>query len=186
MKTKKDTRNSLIEVTSELMNLKGYHGTGMNEILKMSGLPRGSLYHHFPKGKDELISAALEHAALLKADQFRKAMKGKATAEQGLEAVIDIFINDLTSSDYTKACPLATVTLDVSGQNAWLTEECAKMYEYWITSVERYLIYKKKNAAREKAEHFMIAIEGALLLSKVSRDIRYLMKVKKNIKQVLK
>src|SRR5262245_19686289 len=52
-------RDQLIETTSELLEMQGYHATGLNQIVKESKTPKGSLYYYFPNGKDELTAAAL-------------------------------------------------------------------------------------------------------------------------------
>src|SRR5258708_24208650 len=53
-----DSRTRMLETTAKLLQLRGYHGTGLNEILAESGAPRGSLYFHFPGGKDQLVLEA--------------------------------------------------------------------------------------------------------------------------------
>src|SRR5947207_14909068 len=50
-----DTRTRMIEATALLIRQRGYHGTSLNDILSASGAPRGSLYFHFPGGKDQLV-----------------------------------------------------------------------------------------------------------------------------------
>jgi len=54
----KDTRTRMIETTARLLQHRGYHGTSLNDILEQSGAPRGSLYFHFPGGKDQLAIEA--------------------------------------------------------------------------------------------------------------------------------
>lgn len=56
------TREALVQATSFLLRRTGYYGTGLREILALSGCPKGSLYHYFPGGKDELVIAAIEVA----------------------------------------------------------------------------------------------------------------------------
>lgn len=47
------------------MRCKGYYGTGIREILQSANVPKGSLYHHFPMGKDDLVAEALEEEMVL-------------------------------------------------------------------------------------------------------------------------
>jgi TetR/AcrR family transcriptional repressor of lmrAB and yxaGH operons len=47
----------------KLLRQQGYRGTALNDILDAGGSPRGSLYFHFAKGKDEISEAALALAA---------------------------------------------------------------------------------------------------------------------------
>ena len=48
----------MVEATARLLQLRGYYGTSLNDILEASGAPRGSLYFHFPGGKDQLVLEA--------------------------------------------------------------------------------------------------------------------------------
>ena len=50
------TREQIIEKTCELIELQGFNATGVNQIIRESGTPKGSLYYHFPGGKEELGS----------------------------------------------------------------------------------------------------------------------------------
>ena len=58
------TREKFVETTSRLMEIQGYHATGLNQIIKESGAPKGSLYYHFPGGKEELASEAVHQAGV--------------------------------------------------------------------------------------------------------------------------
>ena len=49
-----NSRETLVRAASRLFRQKGYSGVGLTEILKEAGLPKGSLYYHFPGGKAEL------------------------------------------------------------------------------------------------------------------------------------
>ena len=51
-----NTREIIIETTCDLMENQGYHATGLNEIVKVSGAPKGSLYYYFPEGKESLAA----------------------------------------------------------------------------------------------------------------------------------
>ncbi len=53
------TRARIIATTVALMEAQGYHATGLNQILHQSATPKGSLYHHFPGGKEELAAEAV-------------------------------------------------------------------------------------------------------------------------------
>ena len=54
------TKSLIIDISTTLFQQKGYLGVGLNEILKACNISKGSLYHHFPKGKEELLVACLQ------------------------------------------------------------------------------------------------------------------------------
>lgn len=56
-----DARTLLLEAALLLFRRHGYHGVGVNEILAFSGISKGSLYHHFPDGKQELAVAVVQY-----------------------------------------------------------------------------------------------------------------------------
>jgi TetR/AcrR family transcriptional repressor of lmrAB and yxaGH operons len=58
-----DSKQRMIAATATLMQRQGYHATGLNQIVKEARAPKGSLYFHFPGGKEELAETALAEAA---------------------------------------------------------------------------------------------------------------------------
>ena len=58
-----DTRTRMLEKTATLLQHRGYYGTSLSDILEASAAPRGSLYFHFPGGKDQLVLEATRAAA---------------------------------------------------------------------------------------------------------------------------
>ena len=55
-----DTKSLIIDIATKLFQQKGYKGVGLNEIIKECNISKGSLYHHFPNGKEELLIACLQ------------------------------------------------------------------------------------------------------------------------------
>lgn len=56
----RDVRARMVESAVELLARRGLLATSFSEVLERSGAPRGSVYHHFPGGKDELVGSALD------------------------------------------------------------------------------------------------------------------------------
>ena len=57
-----DSKGKTLTAAAKLFRQQGYHGTALHDILAAGGAPRGSLYFHFPKGKEEIGEAALSLA----------------------------------------------------------------------------------------------------------------------------
>ncbi len=52
-------RSAIIAAAAKLFRRQGYAATGINEIADAAGAPKGSLYHYFPDGKDQIAEAAV-------------------------------------------------------------------------------------------------------------------------------
>src|ERR1700694_1694228 len=89
MSDKPDSKEKTILAAAKLLRRHGYNGTALSDILAAAGSPRGSLYFHFPNGKEEIAVAALTHAA----DSVRQAIAGAAKTSKSA----DEFLIRLTS-----------------------------------------------------------------------------------------
>ena len=114
MKKGDRTREKLVEATATLLQRQGFHGTGLLDIVKESGAPRGSLYFHFPDGKEALACAALEGAG----SRYRELIEALVAAAphpgDAVYAVCEFLGQSLEASKFTEGCPLATVGLEAS------------------------------------------------------------------------
>src|ERR1700760_3884089 len=102
-------KQTMIERTAVLLAKKGLQGASFSEILQASGAPRGSLYHHFPGGKDELVLAALEYAG----DQalgYLDRLSGKP-ARDVAAAFVSLWRSVLERSDFSAGCAVVAVTV---------------------------------------------------------------------------
>src|ERR1051326_426676 len=97
------TRDRILSATADLLRRKGYNGTGLKEIVKASEAPFGSIYHHFPGGKEELGAEAIRLAgrtynALIELF-FENATDGAAATKAFFEGAAEV----LKVTDYEDA-----------------------------------------------------------------------------------
>ncbi|WP_323745845.1 TetR/AcrR family transcriptional regulator [Alloalcanivorax profundimaris] len=78
-------RDNLIYTAARLFRQQGYAATGINDILREAGAPKGSFYHYFPGGKEELGAAAIRHAMGLSRDGTLGGIKGLVTVNLGMD-----------------------------------------------------------------------------------------------------
>lgn len=167
-----ETRMRLIEATRDLIEAKGYHGTGLNEVLAVSGTPRGSLYHHFPGGKDQLVGEALTGAGKEITGLIRELSTGTADALALVHTLLDALADRMETADYAKGCPAATVALEVAATNEPLQRVCADVYDAWEQALTDGLRADGRPAeeAEELAGTVLALIEGALVLARARRS----------------
>src|SRR5580658_584184 len=161
-------RQTMIERTAVLLAKKGLQGASFSEILEASGAPRGSLYHHFPGGKDELVLAALEHAgnqALSVLDR----LSGKPAREVA-EGFLALWRSVLARSDFSAGCAVVAVT--VAAESESLRARAADILRHWREKLATLFaaggIPKKK--ARAIAASLVAACEGAVILARAERS----------------
>ncbi|MFD9126604.1 TetR/AcrR family transcriptional regulator [Kitasatospora sp. NPDC059571] len=164
-----ETRTRLVQATRLLIEAQGYYGTGLNQVLAASGAPRGSLYFHFPEGKDEMVALALAEAGRDVTDLIAGMTGGDLTPAEVVRGLLDVFGDRMSDSGYAKGCPLATVALETAAGHELLRRVCADAYDAWQTSLARMLVRHGRDAAAAEslAGALLALVEGALLLARV-------------------
>ncbi|WP_304452993.1 TetR/AcrR family transcriptional regulator [Nocardiopsis sp. YSL2] len=166
------TRARLIGGARELLEAHGYAGTGLNQVLAASGAPRGSLYFHFPGGKDDLVTAALEAAGAevgaALADLADEAPDAVALAQR----MIDLFTDRMVGSDFTKGCPIAATAVDVAATNDRVHEVCTRVYSSWQRELALRLAAEGRDPGTADAQAWsaLSLVEGAILLARATRS----------------
>ena len=84
-----DTRERIIRVAAELFRRQGYDGTGLNQILDESGAPRGSLYFHFPGGKQQLAVEAVVASGAMLGKGMERSLDSADDVAKGIARIID-------------------------------------------------------------------------------------------------
>ncbi|WP_410655540.1 TetR/AcrR family transcriptional regulator [Amycolatopsis sp. lyj-112] len=161
-----DTRQRMLDSAAELFHQQGYHATGLNQLVAAGGAPKGSLYFHFPGGKEQLATEAIRQSAERLCDQLRTVVASSPDVVTGIENVIEALATSLEESNFQRGCPLATVALDVAGESEAIRQACADGYNSWHTLIAGALDSDK---ADELATVVLAAIEGGLLLAKTLR-----------------
>ncbi|MEU4323694.1 TetR/AcrR family transcriptional regulator [Nonomuraea dietziae] len=166
------TRTRLIDAARALVEARGYFGTGLNEVIEAGGAPRGSLYHHFPGGKDQLTAEALVVSAREIDALIRSLADGVTDTRELIEAVLDALADRMEEAGYAKGCPIATVALEVAATNASLQQVCAEAYDGWERALADRLVADGhgRDQAEDLACSLLALVEGALVLARARRS----------------
>jgi TetR/AcrR family transcriptional regulator, lmrAB and yxaGH operons repressor len=177
------SRRAFLDATAVLLRRQGYAGSGLSQIVERSGAPRGSLYFHFPGGKEELARAAMQRSG----EQLRQAIAATMDAPGGpaaaIGALLDALAAGLEGSGYRDGCPIATVALETAAESEPLRETAAAIFDSWVGELARSLHESGTElaAAQRRALFVLSAIEGALLLSRARRDVTPLHAVREEL-----
>ena len=167
------SKQRMIDATADLLRRQGYHATGLNQIVREAKAPKGSLYFHFPGGKEELAVTALASSSEgIKRDLTAIVMK-EPDPRRAVEGVIDYFAKQLESTGYLAGCPMATVALEATATSDELQQVCSRHYAEWQQLVAAYLVTRgfPADSADELATTTLAAFEGGLLLSRAHRNL---------------
>src|SRR6202030_1669429 len=94
-----DSKGKTLAAAARLFRQQGYHGTALHDILEAGGSPRGSLYFHFPGGKEQIGETALTLAGEAVRAAIARAAEASDNAESFLVRIVRGMAADLERSD---------------------------------------------------------------------------------------
>ncbi|WP_223692327.1 TetR/AcrR family transcriptional regulator [Leifsonia poae] len=164
-----DVRTRMVDGAIRLLATRGLAGTSFSEVIELTATPRGSIYHHFPGGKDELIAAAIDRStgtAIALLDQ-----RAGRPAVEVAQLFLDAWRRLLTGTGFEAGCALVAVTVDTD--SADLRADVATAFHAWRDHLKRLLIEGGLPLADAEAQATLLlaASEGAVILSRATRDL---------------
>lgn len=176
------TRQKLVETTGTLLRRQGYHATGLAEIVAESGAPRGSLYFHFPGGKDELACAAVLAAGSEWRARLDSTIAEAVDLGSAVDAIICLLADDLEASGWDHGCPVAGVALESPSEP--VRRAVADHYTRWTDGIaDRLAAFGlAPGVAQELSAVILCSLEGALLLARVTRNREPLITVGRSLR----
>src|SRR2546422_4073948 len=120
-------RERMVASAVDLLARRGLQATSFSEVLERSGAPRGSVYHHFPAGKDEMVEAALDAAG----DRAIELLDRKAgeSAEDIAAWFLHIWRQVLVRSSFEAGC--AVLAVAVAAESPELLDHTARVFRTW-------------------------------------------------------
>lgn len=180
MKKGEESRQRLIECAAELFWKNGYSATGISEILKQTGLPKGSFYFYF-KSKDDLATAVTEYYQKILLEQFRSSSQGNDW-ESFIEEIFDYLFGRTTGQTFA-GCPYAVMGMETALSKpavASVFMEGLKKFEQIFQEV---LLYSglSPDHAKILSQRMLSIYQGYLLLERISNNTFFLKNARKNM-----
>jgi AcrR family transcriptional regulator len=175
----------MIETAAVVMRERGVEATSFSEVIARSGAPRGSIYHHFPGGKAQLIEEATRYAGEFTAS----GLAGAPWQEDPLAAVRALsagWTALLRKSDYGAGCPVVAASLE-GAQTPGAREAAGDAFRRWEELLASALEPDGLEPARARSVATLIisSIEGAVVLSRATRSLEPLERVADELEQLL-
>ncbi|GAA6619954.1 TetR/AcrR family transcriptional regulator [Scytonema sp. NUACC26] len=176
-------KDTYIPCLLQLFRQYGYDGTTLSKISQATGLGKASLYHHFPGGKDEMMTTVLDFLNGWFEQHILKALRSEGDARTRLGRMCDRVLELYEGGQ--QPC-LTAVILMGSGRDVFHAK-VQTVLRAWIDAIADVLIESglKESLAKERAENALIIIQGALIVAHGLDDLTPFKRVVKQLPQEL-
>ena len=176
-------RDQMIRSAIALFAERGVQGTSFADVIAHAGAPRGSIYHHFPAGKDELVRAVLETMAAV-GPRALAPLEGRDAAGV-IDGFLDGWKRTLEASDYTSGCSVLGIT--VTAEDADLRAAAGDVFGAWAAELARMLHGGgvAEPSAQPLAWTLISGAEGAVAVCRAQRSMEPLEAVRTQLKALI-
>ncbi|MEF2097383.1 TetR/AcrR family transcriptional regulator [Bacillus sp. CFBP9009] len=183
-----DTKSLIIENATILFQQKGYKGVGLSEILKVCNVTKGSLYHHFPNGKEELLIACLHSLNEVITTDIVDIFERYPTTLEATNSMIEKLIVNLEREGTITGYTFSSMVSEMATLSDPVRKACADLY----TKIQG--IYFKKlmedGYSKELASNIALmmtaSIEGAMMLCLAETSAKPLKVISQLLPNILK
>lgn len=173
MSNKPNAREAILDTASRLFFTQGYHATGLNQIIKNSDSPKGSLYYYFPHGKEELALNCIHRTSENVASQLRGHVEASGNMAEAMQGFILGMAQSAVESSYEGLLPFS---FWLAAETSCISEElrcaCQAVFRDWQEVIQSGLQLEgaDEKTAAAKASTLISLFEGALLQTLTFRD----------------
>lgn len=157
----------MVEAAILCLATMGYQGMSFSDVIRASDAPRGSIYYHFPGGKDELVAAAMERQLDRVLDRLDSA--DVSSPQQVVEWFVAGWREVLVATDFAAGCALLAVSASAGSP---LREQAGQLFRRWREHLAAVLTRTGVNErdARPFAAQLLAATEGAVVIARAERS----------------
>jgi TetR/AcrR family transcriptional repressor of lmrAB and yxaGH operons len=163
------SRAALIDAAATLFRRQGFAATGVNQILETAEVKAGSLYHHFPDGKQELAAAVVATVGGDIEALLRQFLASGRPVTEIVDGWIDLLAAGL-AGDQRDGCPIEPIATESVNASPLVRTACARVFDGWTAAIAERLSTDGWSAetANRTAQAVIALIEGALILARIS------------------
>jgi TetR/AcrR family transcriptional repressor of lmrAB and yxaGH operons len=165
------SRAALIDNAATLFRRQGYAATGLNQILDEAGVKAGSMYHHFPRGKQQLAAAVVDTAGAGIEQLLHRFLATDRSVSDIVDRWIDLLVAGL-AGDQRDGCPIEPIATESVNASPLIRAASARAFTGWCAAIEDRLRSEgwSDDDVKTVALAVISLIEGALILSRIAGD----------------
>jgi AcrR family transcriptional regulator len=162
------TRARMLLSAAEVMRERGAAGVTIDEVLTRSGAPRGSVYYHFPEGRNQILTEALRFAG----DAITATIDGSKGGIPLVRNFVEFWERTLADSDFNAGCPVVAAAIGSADDEPALTLVAGEIFDSWRAALSRAFVADgfQEADARSLAVTCIAALEGAVVLCRSTRS----------------
>ncbi|MFF0286728.1 TetR/AcrR family transcriptional regulator [Streptomyces sp. NPDC005262] len=166
-----DSRDRMVVSAAALLREYGASATSIDRVLAHSGAPRGSVYHHFPGGRAQLIDEAVALAGDFVAGLIETATRADDAVE-AIDAFFALWRDRLVDSDFRAGCPVVAVAVETNDDAPRLARSAAAVFARWQQGLAALFLRHglPEERCRRLAAFIIAALEGAVIMCRVERS----------------
>lgn len=171
------TRGRILEAARVLFNTKGFNSTTVSDLVKATGLQRGSLYFHFP-GKDAIARAVLDEASAGLIEFISMALNGENPGAT-LDNYFKCTLEKHSKTGFVGGCIFGNAALEMSDSEPTISEIIDHFFDTWIGMIYTVLSAAQKAGqlrtdatAETMAQLIVASIQGGIMMSRLKKDER--------------
>lgn len=169
-------RTRVLDATAGLFQTRGYHATGMRDVMQAGGISSGALHHHFPT-KDALALAVItERVAPVVRESWIDPVRTAASVSEGVRQVFASIISGIEQRGSVSGCPLNNLAMELSFSHPRIRASLQGIFQEWQRALAARIAETKRGARldrrkRAAAAAFIIATySGAMNLAKATQS----------------
>jgi AcrR family transcriptional regulator len=180
------TRTNMLISAAEVLRERGAAGVTIDEVLSRSGAPRGSVYYHFPEGRNQILTEALHYAGEALTEVIDDA------ADKGAMYLVRQFVEFweglLVESDFTAGCPVVAAAIGSAEDEPQLTTVAGSIFRRWRDALTRAFVSDgfDEPCAASLAITCIASLEGAVVLCRSTRSVDPLRDVVEQLEFLIK
>lgn len=186
-----DRRARILEAASSLICQRGYQQTSVDDVIREAGLcGKGHFYHYF-KSKEELGYAVVQYRFEQFAEEGLAILRNPMVDPfERLEQFIDAEVEAHAEQECRGGCPFANLANELADDHEGFRKQLATVFERWSGQLQS-VLWEARPQLRDDVDigrmaRFIIAtIEGGLMMSRVTRDVRHLEAIGEELKRFI-
>ena len=183
-----NSREQILITTCDLIENQGFQATGLNEIVRESGAPKGSIYYYFPEGKEEIVIEAVRFAGQHMIEHVRAHLESVEDAAEAVQSFLADLARHTEETGFRTGGPITIVASEAATTSERINLACREVY----AGLHEAFAAKLRSNGIE-AEHaaslawtINSAIEGAVILSRTFHTVDPLLEASQQLSNLIR